>query len=125
MIWQDIVVGIVQLVFILALIPSLKGFHKPSYWTSVVTGACLWVLALVYASLHLACATLSALVLGCLWMVLAAQGYGQQRYRWVPVMDPRPRPEHYTPPCSIYHVCGAGDAGPCNGKPRYIKGVRS
>jgi hypothetical protein len=51
--WQDIVISAGALILALALWPSILSKDKPALWTSLVTGAVLFVFALTYGSLSL------------------------------------------------------------------------
>lgn len=51
--WQDLVLTIGSLIFVIALIPSVKGRDKPTFWTSALTGSVLVTFVIVYATLDL------------------------------------------------------------------------
>lgn len=78
--WQDWVIGVVQFVFMLALIPSLRGPDKPEYWTSILTGVCMAVLAFVYATQAWVLSTIVCLCLMYLWFVLAVQVWRRDKH---------------------------------------------
>ncbi len=72
--WQDWAIAIVQVVFIVALVPSLlHREHKPALWTSIPTSLGLAVIAVSYMTLGLFWSALasSAMTLG--WAILAYQ----------------------------------------------------
>ena len=71
--WQDIVLGVGQLLFLVALIPSLRSEDKPALGTSVMTGALLTVFAVVYLTLGLLFSTISSLIIALGWWTLAFQ----------------------------------------------------
>jgi len=73
MVWQDIVLSIGAWLFIIALIPSIRGKDKPPMTTSVLTGSVLAVFSLTYATLELWLSVLSTTLLSGAWFVLAAQ----------------------------------------------------
>lgn len=79
--WQDAVIGAGQLIFALALLPSVLGDEKPAPATSLVTAFVLslfvptfWSLGLVWAA---GCGTIAAV----LWWALLVQGLQQRRQR--------------------------------------------
>ncbi|MBI2076395.1 MAG: hypothetical protein HYT72_04060 [Candidatus Aenigmarchaeota archaeon] len=73
MLWQDIVLTIGSWIFIVALIPTLRGKEKPQLSTSIVTGTVLLVYAFVYATLGLWISVISTSALALAWLVLAVQ----------------------------------------------------
>lgn len=72
-VWQDWVLMLCQIVFILALIPTLRGSSKPEIGTSLTTGATLWVIAVTLATLRLWNGATFTFIAGLLWFVLAEQ----------------------------------------------------
>lgn len=79
MVWQDWILSVGQIFFIVALIPSVVSNHKPAFSTSVMTGTILAVFGLTYATLELALSSIVALTVAALWYVLAYQKYKQMR----------------------------------------------
>lgn len=73
MTWQDVVLGLGQLLFIIALIPALRSAHKPPRVTCFVTGVTLFTFAFTFSTLNLAWATLTAAVCAALWMIMVFQ----------------------------------------------------
>jgi len=71
--WQDVVIGVVQWIFALALVPSIAGPHKPAFETSMITMILLLVLVGVYVSLGLYAAALCTFLCACGWGTLARQ----------------------------------------------------
>lgn len=71
--WQDIVLTIGQIIFIIALVPSILSPDKPALQTSVVTAAVALSIAAVYVTLSIPFAAISAALNGVLWLVLAVQ----------------------------------------------------
>jgi hypothetical protein len=71
--WQDIVLTIGQIIFIIALIPAVKHKHKPPFSTSVLNGIVLFCFVIVYLSLSLWFAAITTAVVGVLWLTLAMQ----------------------------------------------------
>lgn len=76
MIWQDWALTAGSIVFIIALIPTLLSTtEKPALSTSIMNGAVLAVMALVYLSLSLWLAAVTTAISCLLWCVLATQTY--------------------------------------------------
>jgi len=73
MVWQDIVLTAGTWIFIIALIPTLRGGEKPQFSTSVITGIILVIYAIVYATLELWISVFSTSALALAWFALAAQ----------------------------------------------------
>lgn len=73
MIWQDVVIGIGQFVFALALVPAIVSEEKPPRSTCAMTGGLLAVFAMVYATLDLWLATLACAICATCWLVLMIQ----------------------------------------------------
>lgn len=76
--WQDLVLTAGSWVFIIALIPTLRGKEKPQVSTSVVTGCILVVYSVVYSTLELWISVLSTAALALTWFALAAQKLRQK-----------------------------------------------
>ncbi len=77
--WQDIVLTIGNLVFIVALIPSILSKDKPHLLTSLTNATVLFVIALVYSTLHLYLSGVVLVVTGSLWLTLAWQKYAKSK----------------------------------------------
>ena len=77
--WQDIVFGGGNLVFAIALLPSIFSEHKPALSTSLVTSTVLMAFAVTYASLGLWAGMAMVALNGALWGVLAVQQYRRRR----------------------------------------------
>ena len=71
--WQDIVLTIGQVIFIIALIPAIKHKHKPPFLTSVLNGIVLFSFVIVYLSLSLWFAAITTAVVGGFLLSLAIQ----------------------------------------------------
>ncbi len=71
--WQDVVLTIGQIIFIVALFPSILSKDKPALQTSLLTSAVSLSIAVVYLSLAVPFAAISAAMNGTLWLVLAVQ----------------------------------------------------
>ncbi len=78
MIWQDVVITVGSWVFVVALIPTLRGKEKPAVTTSVVTGFILIAYALVYATLGMWVSVVSTTALALSWFTLAVQKIKKQ-----------------------------------------------
>lgn len=77
--WQDIVLSIGNVVFSVALLPSVFGKSKPAFSTSLMTGTTLLVFAVVYASLDLWVAMSVTIIGASLWLLLAFQKLRQSK----------------------------------------------
>ena len=75
--WQDFVLSSSLLVFNIALLPSVKGRHKPRLTTSVITAVFLVPEIIVFASLSLWYSLTMTTLNCCLWTTLAVQRYAQ------------------------------------------------
>jgi hypothetical protein len=73
--WQDIVIFIVSLGFILALIPSVKSENKPDILTSFFTGLGLSIFSLTYLTLSLPLSAVISAITASVWFYLAYQKY--------------------------------------------------
>lgn len=71
--WQDIILTIGSLVFLVALIPSITSKDKPALMTSLMTGLVLFVFAMTYITLDLWFSAVTTALTGMLWLVLAVQ----------------------------------------------------
>jgi hypothetical protein len=77
--WQDIVFTIGNIVFIVALVPSIMGKAKPALSTSLMTGTFMAIFALTYITLGLWFSSIATFCGAAAWLVLAAQKYRQGR----------------------------------------------
>lgn len=85
--WQDYVISICILVFIVALLPSVRGSDKPALSTSLITASVQLVLTLTYVTMELWYSVATGIVLFLLWSLLAGQVMTRDKpYR------PKPRP---------------------------------
>ncbi len=71
--WQEVVLTIGQVIFIVALFPSILSKDKPALQTSMLTAAVAFSIAVVYVTLSVPFAAISAALNGMLWLVLAIQ----------------------------------------------------
>ena len=77
--WQDIVLTIGQVLFIIALIPSLRSPDKPAIMTSVMTATILFVFSVVDLTLSLTFTSVVVFITGILWAILALQQWKRHR----------------------------------------------
>lgn len=74
MIWQDLVIASGGFVLAAALLPSIRGWHKPAKWTCLLTGGYLTAFAITFATLGLwASAVGIGLNAGAWWILLRQQ----------------------------------------------------
>jgi len=76
--WQDIVLSIGTVLFIAALIPSVRSKDKPHLVTSLMNGSILVVFAVTYLSLELFFSFAMTLIVASLWLLLAWQKHSQK-----------------------------------------------
>jgi len=79
--WQDWVFSVGQIIFLVALIPTIRGKDKPAITTSVITSIILAIFAFTYFSLKLRFATLTSIAMTTAWATLAVQKYLQNSPR--------------------------------------------
>jgi len=77
--WQDYVFTIGQFIFLVALIPTIKGKDKPALSTSVATTLILLVFVYTYFSLKLLLSATASLSIAIAWGTLAVQKYLQDK----------------------------------------------
>ena len=77
--WQDWVFSIGSWIFIIALIPTIKGKDKPQLSTSLITGTILATFAVAYFTLELWLSTISTIGTSLSWFILAYQKFRQKR----------------------------------------------
>ena len=71
--WQDFVFMFGNIVFFLALIPSIMSEDKPSKWTSLSTAIVMTIFVVTYYSLSLMYATVTGSFSALAWWVLYFQ----------------------------------------------------
>lgn len=71
--WQGIVLAVGQVVFIIALVPSIMTKDKPEIWTSILTGTVALSISITYMTLSLKAAAISAFFNFVAWGILAIQ----------------------------------------------------
>lgn len=77
--WQDWVLGMGQLLFFIALIPSIRSPHKPALATAVMTALALTAFVFTFATLGLWFSGATVFLAAIGWYILAYQAYKQQR----------------------------------------------
>lgn len=77
MLWQDWVFSVGQIIFVIALIPTIKGKDKPALSTSFITGAILLAFAFSYMALSLLFSTVTSIVMSLSWFLISYQKYKQ------------------------------------------------
>ncbi len=76
--WQDLVLTVGQVIFVIALIPTVVGKDKPALQTSVLTSAVSFSFMAVYVSLSVPFASITAALNGSMWLVLAVQKWRER-----------------------------------------------
>jgi len=77
--WQETILALGQVVFIIALLPSVFSTDKPEIWTSVITGLVALSIAITYLTMHLNVAAISAFFNFVFWSILAIQKLRQTK----------------------------------------------
>lgn len=78
-VWQDVVLTIGSVIFLIALIPTILGATKPAPLTSLLTGTVLLVFAGTYATLDLPFATVTTAATGLAWLIILRQSLRSRR----------------------------------------------
>jgi len=73
MIWQDLVIFSGNVIFGIALIPSILSKDKPSLFTSCITSVVLLMYGATFLTLEMAYSSIMSTVNGFLWMILFFQ----------------------------------------------------
>lgn len=73
--WEDWVITIGQVIFIIAIIPAIRGKDKPPVFTSVITGVVLLTFAAAQYSLGLISSVFTSIILGSSWIFLGYQKF--------------------------------------------------
>ena len=79
MVWQDIVFATGTWIFIIALMPTIRGKEKPPLITSVPTGLVVLVYTFTFATLELWFSVVSSAALSIAWLYLGWQKHMQQK----------------------------------------------
>lgn len=77
--WQETVLAIGQVVFIIALLPSVFSHDKPEIWTSIITGSVALSIAITYITMNIPIAAISAFFNFVFWSILAYQKLKQNK----------------------------------------------
>jgi hypothetical protein len=76
--WQDLVLTVGQVIFVIALVPTVVGKDKPALQTSVLTSMVSFSFMAVYVSLSVPFASMTAALNGSMWFVLAVQKWRER-----------------------------------------------
>lgn len=79
MTWQEIVLALGQILFLIALIPSMVTDDKPEIYTSLMTGAVALSISITYLTLHIKLASVMAFLNFVAWSILAIQKHRQPK----------------------------------------------
>lgn len=71
--WQDTIFSIGNLIFIIALFPSIFSKNKPALLTCLLTGITLIAFAITFYTLELWFTVITVSCASTLWLILAAQ----------------------------------------------------
>ncbi len=73
MIWQDVVIAVAQIFFIVALVPSITTKDKPALITSAMNMTLVWAIAATMVTLHLWFSAITAFAIGLGHLTLTIQ----------------------------------------------------
>jgi len=71
--WQDIVISVAQIFFVIALIPSIRGKDKPALTTSAMNTILVCTVATTLLTLELWFSALTAFAIGVGHLILTIQ----------------------------------------------------
>ena len=71
--WQDFIFSIVSWIFVVALIPSIFGYNKPEWTTSLLTASVLTVYSATFYSMGMDSSGTSGAVIAACWWILFVQ----------------------------------------------------
>jgi len=71
--WQDWVIMVGQLVFLVALLPSVFTADKPNRWSSLLTALVIVAFGVTYWTLDMYFSVASSAALGLVWFILFLQ----------------------------------------------------
>ncbi len=77
--WQDLVFSIGSWIFIICIIPTIRGKQKPEFSTSSITSIVLSIFALTYLTLGLWLSFVATVGTSICWGILAYQRYKQPK----------------------------------------------
>lgn len=78
MAWQDLVLGGGNIIFFIALIPSILSPHKPAIATSVMTASVLSIYSVTFFTLDLTFSMLGSALTALAWWTLAYQEFRKE-----------------------------------------------
>ncbi len=73
--WQDIILTTGQVIFVIALFPSIFSNDKPAFSTSLMNAIVLYIMSLTYITLHLYGGAVGLFLTGTCWLILTVQKY--------------------------------------------------
>ena len=76
--WQDWIFSAGQIVFFLALLPSVLSQDKPHLYSSLLTGIILSIFTITFWTLELTWSSVTSGVVAATWLTLAYQKYMQK-----------------------------------------------
>lgn len=76
--WQDFVYAVGNIIFAIALIPSIKSNDKPSVYTSAITASTLIVFSVTAITLELYLTSFVTVVGAMMWLILVIQKIRQK-----------------------------------------------
>ena len=79
MVWQDLVLAVGTVLFVVALIPAILHKEKPPATTSFLTGAVLASFVIVYISLSYWFAAIANSATATLWFIIGLQKLRRRR----------------------------------------------
>ncbi len=71
--WQDIVIAVAQVLFVVSMIPSIRSNDKPALTTSVMNVILVGIISACLFTLQLWLAAGTAVIIAIAWGVLAFQ----------------------------------------------------
>lgn len=80
--WQDLTLGAVSIIFVIALVPTLRSRDLPPVSTSAITATGLYANAIVFITLGLWFATLTCFAGAVAWSILARRKRRMETERW-------------------------------------------
>lgn len=80
MTWQEVVLALGQILFLIALIPSMITDDKPEIYTSLMTGTVALSISITYLTLHIKLASVMAFLNFVAWSILAVQKHRQPKH---------------------------------------------
>lgn len=81
MVWQDYVIAIAQIGFVVALIPTLFSKDKPPVFTSFMTVVLLAIIIFCMFTLHLYFSAATAFAIMSTWAIIGIQKIRADKHR--------------------------------------------